>query len=61
VLISGHHGQIDRWRQGQRVRRTFARRPELLKNAMLTVGEREALDELAPHDMTPGVFLKNVK
>jgi tRNA (guanine37-N1)-methyltransferase len=30
VLLSGHHGQIARWRRDQALRRTAARRPELL-------------------------------
>ncbi|MFI5177175.1 MAG: tRNA (guanosine(37)-N1)-methyltransferase TrmD [Vicinamibacterales bacterium] len=30
VLVSGHHGEIDRWRRAERVRRTKARRPDLL-------------------------------
>ena len=30
VLMSGHHGQIARWRQEQRVERTAARRPDLI-------------------------------
>jgi len=31
VLISGHHAEIERWRREQRMRRTRARRPDLLK------------------------------
>jgi tRNA (guanine37-N1)-methyltransferase len=30
VLLSGHHGQIARWRRDQALRRTAARRPDLL-------------------------------
>ncbi len=30
VLLSGDHGQIAKWRQDQRLRRTAARRPDLL-------------------------------
>lgn len=30
VLMSGHHGQIARWRRDQALRRTAARRPDLL-------------------------------
>src|SRR5262245_4125366 len=29
VLVSGHHGEIERWRRNERVRRTRARRPDL--------------------------------
>ena len=31
VLSSGHHGAIEEWRAGQRLARTKARRPDLLK------------------------------
>jgi tRNA (guanine37-N1)-methyltransferase len=30
VLLSGHHGRVARWRREQRLRRTAARRPDLL-------------------------------
>jgi len=53
VLVSGHHAEIDRWRQRQRVVRTLERRPDLLKDAALTMGERQVLDELTAHETTP--------
>ena len=46
VLISGHHGEIRRWRQREALRRTAERRPELLKTAPLNDEERALLDEL---------------
>jgi tRNA (guanine37-N1)-methyltransferase len=33
VLVSGHHGEIERWRREERMRRTRARRPDLLPGA----------------------------
>jgi tRNA (guanine37-N1)-methyltransferase len=33
VLLSGHHGQIDRWRREQSVERTRVRRPDLVPPA----------------------------
>jgi tRNA (guanine37-N1)-methyltransferase len=33
VLLSGHHAQIAQWRREQSLRRTFARRPELIEVA----------------------------
>ena len=30
VLLSGHHGRVARWRRDERLRRTAARRPDLL-------------------------------
>jgi tRNA (guanine37-N1)-methyltransferase len=41
VLLSGHHGEIARWRRGQALRRTLVRRPDLLESADLTEEERE--------------------
>jgi tRNA (guanine37-N1)-methyltransferase len=33
VLLSGHHGNVDRWRHEQRLRRTAQRRPDLMAAA----------------------------
>jgi tRNA (guanine37-N1)-methyltransferase len=46
VLVSGHHGEIERWRRRERVRRTWERRPELLRDAALSVEEQDELDAL---------------
>ena len=46
VLVSGHHGDIRRWRKRQAVERTLNRRPELLAQAALDDEEREILKEL---------------
>ena len=43
VLLSGHHENIRRWRKEQSLRRTLARRPDLLKNAELDDEAREIL------------------
>jgi tRNA (guanine37-N1)-methyltransferase len=40
VLLSGHHGEIERWRREQALRRTYERRPDLLVDATLTDDER---------------------
>ena len=40
VLLSGHHAEIERWRRREALRRTLARRPELLAGAALDEGER---------------------
>ncbi len=31
VLLSGHHAEIERWRRRERIRRTLARRPDLIE------------------------------
>jgi tRNA (guanine37-N1)-methyltransferase len=46
VLISGHHGRVTEWRRQERLRRTLARRPDLLANAMLTAADRAYLRKL---------------
>ncbi len=35
VLLSGHHANVDRWRRAESLRRTWQRRPELFKQAVL--------------------------
>jgi tRNA (guanine37-N1)-methyltransferase len=44
VLLSGDHGAVARWRRDESLRRTAARRPELLALADLSDRDRDALD-----------------
>ncbi len=46
ILRSGNHGEVDRWRRREALRRTLERRPELLDTAMLDDEQREMLAEL---------------
>jgi tRNA (guanine37-N1)-methyltransferase len=46
VLRSGHHGEVERWRRRESLRRTLERRPDLLETAPLTDGDRQVLEEL---------------
>ena len=46
VLLSGNHGEIERWRRRESLRRTLERRPDLLEGAELTDGEREYIEGL---------------
>lgn len=46
VLRSGHHGEVERWRRRESLRRTLQRRPDLLESAPLTESDRRILDEL---------------
>ena len=46
VLLSGHHGEVDRWRRREALRRTLQRRPDLLEHAPLSDEDRETLREL---------------
>ncbi len=47
VLLSGNHGEVDRWRRREALRRTLERRPELLDLAPLTDTDRATLEELS--------------
>jgi tRNA (guanine37-N1)-methyltransferase len=44
VLLSGDHGAVARWRRDESLRRTAARRPDLLAGADLTDRDRAALE-----------------
>ncbi|MDP1569550.1 MAG: tRNA (guanosine(37)-N1)-methyltransferase TrmD [Vicinamibacterales bacterium] len=46
VLMSGHHGEIRRWRRLQALRRTLERRPDLLESVTLDDDERDMLRTL---------------
>jgi tRNA (guanine37-N1)-methyltransferase len=46
VLLSGHHGEVARWRRRESLRRTLERRPDLLETADLSDEDRRILDEL---------------
>jgi len=46
VLVSGHHGEIRKWRKRQAIELTLMRRPDLLAGAELDVEEQEILREL---------------
>jgi tRNA (guanine37-N1)-methyltransferase len=46
VLLSGHHGEVDRWRRSEALRRTLERRPDLLDEAPLTPADRAELERL---------------
>jgi tRNA (guanine37-N1)-methyltransferase len=43
VLLSGDHGAIARWRRQEALRRTYARRPDLLARAELNADDRAFL------------------
>jgi tRNA (guanine37-N1)-methyltransferase len=51
VLLSGHHGRVERWRRDERLRRTAQRRPDLLAAldpADLDDADRSVLDGFRP-------------
>jgi tRNA (guanine37-N1)-methyltransferase len=51
VLLSGHHGQVARWRRDQALRRTAERRPDLIARMpedVLDEHDRTVLGDFAP-------------
>jgi tRNA (guanine37-N1)-methyltransferase len=46
ILLSGNHGAVARWRRKEALRRTRARRPELLAQAELSPLDRQLLAEI---------------
>ena len=53
VLLSGHHAQIARWRREESLRRTLARRPDLLEQAELSREDLQFLKELGWNRQAP--------
>jgi tRNA (guanine37-N1)-methyltransferase len=46
VLLSGDHGAVERWRRKEALRRTRARRPDLLAKATLSALDQKLLAEI---------------
>lgn len=45
ILLSGHHGNIEKWRREQSIIRTYERRSDLLEKANLSDKEKEFLEK----------------
>ncbi|WP_352401169.1 tRNA (guanosine(37)-N1)-methyltransferase TrmD [Anaerotignum sp.] len=50
ILLSGHHGNIEKWRREQSLLRTASKRPDLLKKAELS---KKDLETLQKNDIEP--------
>lgn len=46
VLLTGDHQKIDKWRKMESLKRTLKKRPDLLKNASLSDGDKDLLAKL---------------
>jgi len=46
VLLSGHHGEVEKWRRREALRRTWERRRDLLQDRELNPSEAKILNEL---------------
>jgi len=53
ILRSGNHQEIARWRRQQALKRTLARRPELLKNVSLSDEDRRFITDIANDESGP--------
>ncbi|HPD55604.1 MAG TPA: tRNA (guanosine(37)-N1)-methyltransferase TrmD [Smithellaceae bacterium] len=51
VLLSGNHAQIEQWRKMQSLKRTYERRPDLLKKAELTDEEKKIIKKIEGEDI----------
>lgn len=54
MLLSGNHGAIARWRRKEALRRTRARRPDLLAQVELSKLDRTLLEEIMAEDRDDG-------
>lgn len=48
VLLSGHHGEVEKWRREQSLWRTLERRPDLFRKHELTPEDLKILDLVPP-------------
>ena len=46
ILLSGHHGEIAKWRRKESLRRTLIRRPELLAETPLSLEDRRLISDI---------------
>lgn len=53
VLLSGHHANIVEWRRRQSLRRTWERRPDLLRHARLSSEDQAFLSQLGAKNEQP--------
>ena len=51
VLLSGDHAKINQWRREQSLRRTLARRPDLLAKADLSEADKKLLEQIKKQNL----------
>jgi tRNA (guanine37-N1)-methyltransferase len=54
VLLSGNHGEVERWRRRESLRATMLRRPDLIDESRLSPWDQETLQSLRRTDGDPG-------
>jgi tRNA (guanine37-N1)-methyltransferase len=51
VLLSGNHAQIELWRKRESLKRTYKRRPDLLKRLKLSAADKKILDKIKQEEI----------
>ena len=51
VLLSGNHAQIELWRKRESLKRTYQRRPDLLKKIKLSAEDKKILEKIKLEDI----------
>jgi tRNA (guanine37-N1)-methyltransferase len=57
ILLSGNHEHIRRWRRKEALRSTYVKRPDLLRDRVLSAEDRMLLDEIL-HERTPSTAVE---
>lgn len=61
VLLSGDHGEIEKWRMKQALGRTFKRRPDLIEKYQLSANEQQLLDEFLQEETSQQSKSRNIR
>ena len=51
VLLSGNHAQIELWHKRESLKRTYQRRPDLLKKIKLSAEDKKILEKIKLEDI----------
>jgi tRNA (guanine37-N1)-methyltransferase len=51
VLLSGNHAQIELWHKSESLKRTYQRRPDLLKKIKLSAEDKKILDKIKQEEI----------
>jgi len=51
VLLSGNHAEIELWRRKESLKKTYQRRPDLLKKVKLSAQDKKILDEIKQEEI----------
>ncbi len=51
ILLSGNHAQIEQWRRHESLKKTYRRRPDLLKEVKLSEEDKKYLEKISQNDI----------